>query len=556
MYFLYKQFCIFKINFSILAKKALKNKVLTEKKEEIINIDETIGKYFWIIIPVLAVIYFISSKISQGFYQDDEIGQFLNMLDFWTKPFSILGNNPKPGWKIFMVLPALFGYDFVLFFNSLIAAATVFFAYKLLRIYKVNFAYLGALLLASQPLFFDLSFRSYSEIFTALCIVIFLILYKKEKFLLIGLMAGYIFTIRQEMVIFLIILFIIFIINKKYVPALLIGIFPVLYNILGYFKTGDIMFILTEMKSVASLVYTSQGPMHYFIFYIFIVGPVCLSLFLSGFFGFLTDTKKNKEYIQKYLLFYAIFITVFAVQVYIMFSNGPNPGNWRYLLHISPVCVFFAMLGFNNFSNSKTKTLNIAVLILLILITFAFFSKVSDGFKFKEPIEVDYTKVLVLIAFLFSVFIFPYKNISKYLNTLSVFLVLLSFLYLGLDFKPKVLSQENLTVINASKFINTPDFNTKTIFVNHTLFKFYSDNYRSNPLRFKTLNSKNLKDIEPGSILVWESHYGYRPDFKNEKGDSNDVKFELLQKDTINYKLLNQFISADKRFSAFIFQKN
>ncbi|MCX6164753.1 MAG: hypothetical protein NTU73_07850 [Ignavibacteriae bacterium] len=140
------------------------------------TIDEYIGKYFWVVIPVLAVIYYISSRYSQGFYQDDEISQYLNMLQFWRDPSVILGNNPKPGYKIFMVIPALFGYDVVLFVNSLFASLAVYFTYKLLKIYNVNYAFFGALLLATQPLFFDLSFRSYSEIFTALVIVIFLII--------------------------------------------------------------------------------------------------------------------------------------------------------------------------------------------------------------------------------------------------------------------------------------------------------------------------------------------------------------------------------------------
>ena len=33
-----------------------------------------IVKYFWLIIPVLTVIYYLSSKYSVGFYQDDEVG--------------------------------------------------------------------------------------------------------------------------------------------------------------------------------------------------------------------------------------------------------------------------------------------------------------------------------------------------------------------------------------------------------------------------------------------------------------------------------------------------
>ncbi len=90
------------------------------------DLDSIFEKYFWLVIPVLAVIYYVSSKYSTGFYQDDEIGHFNNMREFWSDPFVILGNWPKPGYKLFMVAPSLFGYQAVIFFNSLIASATVY----------------------------------------------------------------------------------------------------------------------------------------------------------------------------------------------------------------------------------------------------------------------------------------------------------------------------------------------------------------------------------------------------------------------------------------------
>jgi hypothetical protein len=194
-----------------------------------------------------------------------------------------------------MVIPALISYDAVLIFNSLIAATTVYMTYVLIRTYKVSYALIGALLLATQPLYVDLSFRSYSEIFTALCIVTFLILYKKEKYLFSALLLGYIYTIRQEIALLILVFAVIFALRKQYVYTAALFVFPILYNLLGFIKTGDIMFVLTEMQSVAGLNYKSQGLMHYFKVYIFIVGPVCFSLLL-GFFGFLNDTSKIKDY--------------------------------------------------------------------------------------------------------------------------------------------------------------------------------------------------------------------------------------------------------------------
>jgi hypothetical protein len=513
------------------------------------TIDEYVNKYFWVIVPILAVIYFISSRYSPGFYQDDEIAQYINMLDFWKNPWAILGNAPKPGYKIIMVLPALFGYDFVLFVNSLIASLTVFLTYRLLKLYELNYAYFGALLLASQPTFFDISFRSYPEIFTGFAFVIFLILYKKEYYFWAGLVCGYIFTIRQEIALFGIFLAILFIKEKRFKEILAIGIIPLVYNFLGYLMNGDIMFVVSEMKNVSAFEYKMEYPKfyHYIQVYIFIVGPVSFVLFFQGFLAFLADKAKMKEYFKKYLLFYVLFLLVLFVHTLTMLTKS-NPGNWRYMLHVSPICAFFVTIGLNNLVEQKYKKFNYIIIGIIILITFAFLSKTTDGRVLQDV--SDYTKVLFLLMFLAVTNLISKKIPNDYLNKVSVLLVLLSIIFMGVNFKPKLLTSENLTVKTASEYLNTQDLNDKNVYTNHTLLKFYSNSYKKDPLKYFPINSKNISVAPKGSIVAWDTHYGYRPD-SVWKCDMNIDKFQNNE----NYKLLNQFPSGDKRFTLFVFEK-
>jgi hypothetical protein len=72
--------------------------------------------------------------------------------------------------------------------------------------------------------------------------------------------------------------------------------------------------------------------------------------------------------------------------------------------------------------------------------------------------------------------------------------------------------------------------------------------YKENPESYKRLNTKTLNEAPKGSCIIWESHYGYRPEF------TNDVQLEALQ-DTSKYVFKKQFVSGDKRFAAFIFEK-
>jgi len=256
---------------------------------------------------------------------------------------------------------------------------------------------------------------------------------------------------------------------------------------------------MSEVKNVAGLKYETQPLYHYFKVYIFIVGPISLVLFLQGFFGFFADTNKIKEYFNKYILFYVLFITVFLVQIYTMWNNGPNPGNWRYLLHISPICVFFATIGLNNLIDIKFKKLNYIISGILIFFTLAFFSKTSDGFKLLEI--SDYTKALFLIIFLTLTVIISNKNPKDYLNKLAILLTLCSIAYLAMDFTPKKLSAENITVKSAAEYLNGSEYKGKTVLSNHSLIQFYAEGYRANPKNFISINSKNINEAPAGSVV-------------------------------------------------------
>lgn len=530
------------------SNKAVKKTVKVQKN--VTDLNAFFDKYIWLVIPILTIVYFITSKYSVGFYQDDEIAQYVNMLEFWHDPATILGNAPKPGYKIFMVLPALISYDTVLIVNSLISALTVFLSYHLIKVYKINYAYFGALLLATQPLFFDLSFRSYPEIFTALLVVVFSLLWKKDKYVYAGLVLGYIYTIRQEYALLIIIMAIIFFRRKAYLAILSMAVFPLLYNFLGFLKTGDILYIYSEMQKVSGYVTASQGVGHYFKMYIFIIGPVCFTLFFLGYLGFLGYSNKFKEYVMSYLIPYLIFTFVFLTHVSTMLNDGPNPGNWRYLLHISPIAALFATKGLDNLSDAVFKRTGIIITGVIAFVVLIFLSKGTNGFIMTD--EAEYSKFLIVAAILALSLLLSIKSKTKFLNNMSLILIGLSIVYLLINFEPKKLSTENVTVKEVASYVdqNYKLDNDRELLTNHALFRFYSGLFKDNVGKFKPLQSGTLAEAPPGSILVWESHYGYRP----EPAWGNDVSLEMLQQDS-TYKFINQFISPDKRFGAFIFEK-
>lgn len=177
-----------------------------------------------------------------------------------------------------------------------------------------------------------------------------------------------------------------------------------------------------------------------------------------------------------------------------------------------------------------------------------FLSKATDGFALLD--KQDFTKLIFVLLFL-ALSVALWSNTKyDYLNKLSIALVVLAILHLYFGMDPRKLSPENITVKETADYMEgIKDFDSRAKLANHTLLLFYSKSFRNDPQKFEKLDMKNLAAAPKGSIIEWDSHYGYRPEF------SNDVKLETIQKDSVNYKFLKQTVSADKRFASFIFEK-
>jgi hypothetical protein len=529
-----------------LAKKT--NKKIQEKKTSSIDVITYIEKYFWVIIPILTIVYFYFSKISPGFYQDDEIAHFVNAKKFWIDPSIILGNWPKPGYKIFLVIPSLFGYNGVIFFNSFISAVTVFLTYKVIKLYKVEYAFFGALILAFQPLFVDLSFRSYAEIFTALLFLLLILTYKKENYFLTGLICGYIFTVRQETIILSAILIIIFIIRKKYFPVLSFFIFPLIYSLIGYFVKGDIMYVFSQMTEVGNIDVggARRGYFHYFKVLIYIISPVTLGVFLNGFFGFFIDTKKIKEYLVKFDILYAIIIITFIAQIAAM-QKGVNPGSWRYILHIAPIMAVFANIGLVNLIKNKTNKFNWVILIVYIILVLSFWSKTTNGLDLLD--ENSYLNLLFAsLVFITYLLIFK-QDIQKSFILFSTILIILNIIFLITFFKPRKLSDANVVMKQVAEFVSNSEYKNKIIYTTHSNFDFYGSEIGLDFRKIRSFNLDTLKVMAKDDIVIWDSFYSYRPEYKW------NVQLEVLYKDTVQYKLIQKFNSANNKFAAVMFQK-
>ncbi len=542
------------------------------KQKEIFDFDVIIGKYFYYILPVLVILYYFYSTISDGFYQDDEIGHFYSMVRFWDNPFSILGNWAKPGYKIIFVLPSLLGYHFVVFCNTIITALTVLMVYLVGKQLKIKNSSIIAILFAFQPFILQFSFRCYAEMLTGLLVLLTLYFYYKKNYILTAIFSTWTFAVRQEFALISIILGVIFIIPlykklfdktdqeiqdkplKYYLihnllPFFILGFSPVLIDVLGYIAHGDPFYLFTDMKNIGvEMLMPKKGFFHYPSMLIFIVGPVSFGLFLLGYFGFLRKKNVAKEYFANYGMLFTVFTIYFFVQVLLAWDYvniGANPGSLRYIIPISPIVALIGGVGLEYILKGESKKYIYTILGIAVIITLTFLSYKTD--KTIMLSEKEYFKfAIMLILFSLALFTIELKMNQK------ILLVLITILGIGftvIDEKPMKLDPERIVVKQVAEWWKEKGYDNRVTLNNHIYFFFtLGIDQNKNIEKFPVLVKANLQKAPVGSIVIWDSHYNNRPEYHL------DVPMEFFENNP-NFKFIDQFLSSNRRFGILVFEK-
>lgn len=514
------------------------------------NLDEFLDKYIWYLIPLLVMLYYWFSQGSTGFYQDDEIGHYRNIRQFWGEPFSIMGNQPKPGWKILMVLPGLFGFTGVVLAHCFVAALTVVMTYKLGRAMKMKNASFAALFLAAQPLYLQLSFRAYSEITAALFIVLSLYFYYKERWIWAALASSYVFSIRQEFALVSIGLGVLFLLRKQWLPFLLLAWTPIVLALIGWLATGNPMWMFDDMQRIGLGVEVPHKPFwHYFETYVYMVGPIVLPLLVLGYWKTFFPLEHMKIQLAEHGFLFFTFTIMFAwavISAWDVPNFGANPGHWRYLLSIAPLTAIYAAKGVNALFESRKPMINYAILGVFTLISFAFLARETNGFVLIDQARYDHVAVIAALLLVYGAYASLRILNAKVVSALLI-VVLVGFTVYAE--KPRKLDKEASTVKQAAEwYLAQPkDFQERALYGNHVLFRYFADIDINDTNRDRGLRLEALGEAVPGSVIIWDSHYG-----NSQFG--GDVPMEYFQEHP-EYKFLQQFLDPDQRFGVLVFEK-
>jgi tetratricopeptide (TPR) repeat protein len=505
---------------------------------------------------LLAFFYFFYSHLSNGFYQHDEAAHFNAMKGFWQNPHLILGTWQKTGFKLLYVIPALLGETFMTFLNSAVAAFTAFLTYKIAKNYGSRFSILAFFLIAIQPMWLQISFRTYAETTSALLFVLAIFTHQRRHYLLTALIISYLTLVRQEMYLFLALYGVYLLYNKNFKAILIAAIPQVVITIWGYIANGSFLYILNSTilrSSSYSGAYPRHGIDHFAKFSEHIFGAIALTLFIGYVAVIIIKWKKPIWEVLLPTLILFILYSIFNIQDEDL--SIPTAQNFRLLTQIAP---FVACIG--AFAVDEAQNLQKKHYMLLFFIPFAiavgmFMTYKVESIHFADErnwVPLVFTLLTAAILFL------PLKKMNKTLiNTLFVFL---SVIYTKAEVKPYPLAPEDKTVKEMARWFelqasrdskNKPIDINQQIFAQHALFFYYMDKTKYDfPKTVKSINQENIKDAEIGSIIIWDSHYSYRPKLKK-----NSLKSSYFENRPHEFKLIKKFTSSDNRFKAKIFVK-
>lgn len=507
--------------------------------------------FFLIGALVLAVLYFSYSFFSDGFYQQDGPGHYVDMRSFWHNPNGILTSWSKTGFKVLYAIPALFGLSAVKFTTALFSAFSAYFAYKVTKTYNKNVAFLAFFLMATQHMWVNFSFRSYAETCSAFVLLLGVYFHRKEKWIPAALAFSYIGFIRQEAYLIGGLYFLYLLWDKKYIAALATSVFPLTFNIWGFALHGDPLYLINSVLGTAEGyrgAWDKMGFDHYYKFLSEVHGGVVMALVIIFIGSWILSRQKNKDYwiFVAPAAIYLLIQSLFNMQSIII---GPYTGGTvRYLLVIAPLLSIMAALGAANLEKLPNKNLILAFLVPFFLITATYLSFEMPSVTITNIKKWDSTIMIALTSIVALLPLTILDQTKKYY--LYAALGVLSMLQ---TVRPYKIGVEDKTMKTVAEWVDQtyPEQNNPQFYVNHPMFYYFmgKSQLEFTPKTDYIVNDESMQQAPKGSVIIWESHYGYRP-----KRANYELQYTYFTEKPQQYKLVKQFTES-QQFAALVFEK-
>ncbi len=516
--------------------------------------------HLWVLTLMAFLGFYYYSTKSIGYYQDDEIAHFMSMIGFWDNPTSIMGNWSKPGYKLLYVLPAKLGYNFVLLINCAVSAIGCYIAAKVAGHFNKKAAVFAFILAATQPMWIEMSFRNYADILSGVLLIAAIYFALKEKWLISSLFLSYDILVRQEFLVLLLLFGAYLLVKRKWVPMLALGIFPLLYALWTLSVHDNFWYMLTEARETSiayAKEYPKQGLEHYPFMSAVIFGALQIALMCVATVQIIfAATKKGwfKEKDSQMLFVFIPFVVFLGIHMIFNMKSpeiGPaTGGNLRYMVAIAPLVGILGALSLLHLKKLSNNTLIITLAVVGLLMAY-FMTYDHNYVKFAlDPKTGDKIRDWLPFGIFLAgaaLYFIPIKGWS-----LVAYISVFSFFSLNGTLKPYSLTPENIAVQKCVRKISKkPELKNRKIVSNHSTLWFYW--LKLNNERVKktgTLDSATIEASPVGTLFVWESHYGYRPN-----RTPGSVKPEYFNNENFKFREPLMVTATNQRFQIAVFEK-
>lgn len=534
-----------------MSKKNKKQEAKPQAKPAAVKAADTDGGFFdqvsdrkaLLFTGITFLIYYIFSYFHTSFYQGEEAAHFMNMKAIWHNPVAILGNWPKTGWKLVYALPALAGKQGVLIMNCLIASFSGFFAYKTSRLLGLRSSLMSFFILFSQPLWFFLAPKNYSEILCGFTLILTVYLFVSKKYFFSSLILSFALTIRQELYPFAMGLGLFLLFKKQWLGAIALAICPLAYDFAGWMATGDKLYILTstfQTSSEYSKLYPRQGFDHFFLTSIIFWGAMTITLLITYFTLVVTKKIKLNHYIVFLSFSYFLAHCVFNWQ---SVKIGPaGAGNLRYMMAISPLVAVLGNIAFDYVMQAKQRMFLLFSLVPLFIIVATLMSFQHNWIKFntdlKDPVPGLLTALFILIL------IVPATMKARYWSLVGFVLLQALIIY-----HPKPLEgNENATQRDVALWAKENGIEKKgMILQNMAAFTYF---FGKNEWEFEhgamQMNDSILRKAPVGTQVFWDSHFATK---------YGKVQIDFFNQNLDKFKKGKEWISEENDIQVVYFEK-
>ncbi len=289
-----------------------------------------------------------------------------NFLNSWAKPVYVILASPF----------AQFGFEGIKIFNLVIAIATAFLLYLLLKSTENPFSFLAIPLLFAAPLYFVLIFSGLTEYMFALIWVLGVWLFTKEKYVMGAILLSFLPFARSEGLLLLPCVFMFMLIQKKWkaLPWLLTATF--VFGIIGLLVSGDFFSTTATNPYISFRAEYGKGPwLHFLSQLTYVIGipmyflfGVSLVILVFGLFKSYSIKNVNIN-VKLWLFILPIIIFIGAHTCFYALGFYHSMGLKRVLICIVPMIVYLIVdcLGYLWLHTEKTSGwIKFSLLVLVV----------------------------------------------------------------------------------------------------------------------------------------------------------------------------------------------